>query len=68
MVHDHACAEYAIRVVSTQQMRCVSIRQVANVIAWNVMHSLLPSSQHYTVSFLIAPRLPNEQCKPRRAG
>jgi hypothetical protein len=41
-----------------QQLKCINIPHLANVTAWNVMHSLLPSSLYY-ISLLIVPVLTN---------
>jgi hypothetical protein len=38
-------------------LNCVNRFCLANVAAWNVMHSLLPWSLYYTVSLPIAPVL-----------
>jgi hypothetical protein len=46
----------------------VSSWGLANILAWKVMQSLLPSSLHYIVSFLIAPAQTDGECKPKRGG
>jgi hypothetical protein len=46
----------------------VNISRLANVRAWNVKQSLLPSSLYYRLSLIIAPAQTDGERKPQLSG
>jgi uncharacterized membrane protein len=42
-----------------KQLKCANILRLANMIAWSVIHFLLPSILYYIMSLPIAPALTN---------
>jgi hypothetical protein len=68
---------YAIKIVrnmmqssklNTSMQVTVNIPKMANMIAWNVMQSHLPSSLYYSMCFVTMPIQTDGERKPQLAG